>query len=88
MGSEHGQPKVTEQDFLASIEQHVLRFDIAVHEPLVMGIAKPKSPLRGVDDDDVKRQAAACWMKLSQQIGPRRPLRVVCKTLSAAWLLR
>ncbi len=49
-----------------SVQQHILRLDVAVHEALVMGVLQGGGHLADIAHDALKRQAGACRMARAQ----------------------
>ena len=57
---EQCQPKVCQQQLLASIQQHILRLDVAVDEALVMGVLQGRGHLDHIDEGVLEGEACAC----------------------------
>jgi hypothetical protein len=66
MRHEHGEAKVTQQHLEVGVEQHILRLDIAVQEPLVMGVLQGGSHLLDIGHDCLERQTGAWGMPLAE----------------------
>src|SRR5947209_20202507 len=62
----NGDAEVTEQDFVASAQEHVLRLDITVDELFVMGVLEGVGNLLDVGDNSGQRKNGVPGMKMAQ----------------------
>src|SRR5207302_1641307 len=78
-GNEQGQAKIAEQDPLMLSQEQILRFEVAMDQPLLMGILQGGSDIGDIANDGWEGQPAAARMALAQtatwsvlhhQIGP------------------
>src|SRR5579884_3605053 len=63
---EDGKAKVTEQDVIVRTEQHVLGFDIAVDESVIVGVLQGGSYLIDIANNGLEWQARPLWMAHTQ----------------------
>src|SRR6266567_3459020 len=79
--------EVAEQDLAASSHEHVLRFDIAVNELLIVGILQSLSNLLDVGDDQLEGEGCSRSMtsatRRAVHTSPRKPY--ACAPLVSNW---
>src|SRR5215472_15623123 len=61
-----GESEVTQHDVVIAPEQHVLRLDIEMHDPGIMGILQGMRYLGDVGDNSCYQQRTTSWMELTQ----------------------
>ena len=65
-GNQQGDAKIAEQDPLILSQEQILRFEIAMDQPLVMGILQGRSDIRDIADDGLEGNPAAARMAFAQ----------------------
>src|SRR5581483_6191313 len=61
-----GNPEIAEQNLVAPPEQHILWFDITVHQSLFMSMLQGSGKIFDIRHDGAKRQACAFRVTLAQ----------------------
>src|SRR5205823_2358835 len=65
-----GDAKIAEQDLLILSQEQILRFEVAMDQPLVMGILQGRSSIADIADDGLEGNPAAARMAFVQRPTP------------------